>query len=90
MTGEGVIVQRSATSTNAQAKARLLELYDEVFEHDGYGQIQVDVRILRRGQKEVIVRCGKEYRFVIDFPAPAVSCGSKGRPERSEGGAGPA
>jgi len=58
-------------STDADVKARLLELFDDVFAHDGYGQIVVDVRILRRGQKEVVLRCGKEYRFVVDFPSPA-------------------
>jgi len=59
--------------TNAHVKAKLLELYDDVFTHDGYGQIQVDMRILRRGQKEVILRYGKEYRFVLDFPDPVLS-----------------
>lgn len=70
---------------NARVKARLLELYDDVFTHDGYGQIQVDMRILRRGQKEVILRCGKEYRFVLDFPDPILSrSGSPKAARRSE------
>lgn len=55
-------------ATNADVKHRFSELYDELFRHDGYGRIEVELKILRRGQKEVIVRCGKEYRFVIDFP----------------------
>lgn len=50
------------------AKKKLGELFDEVFGHDGYGSIEVDMKILRRGQKEVILRCGKEYRFILDFP----------------------
>ena len=54
-------------STNKQIKAKLLELYDEVFVHDGYGEIKVDMRILSRGQKEIIIYCGKQYRFVVDF-----------------------
>jgi hypothetical protein len=59
-------------NANAQVKARLLALYDELFAHDGYGTLRVDLRILRRGQKEVIVDCGKQYRFVVDYvPAPA-------------------
>mgnify|MGYP000327141635 CR=1 FL=1 len=66
-------MQRDNAPTNARVKAKLLELYDDVFTHDGYGQIQVDMRILRRGQKEVILRCGKEYRFVLDFPDPVLS-----------------
>ena len=39
--------------------------------HDGFGSIKVDIRLLKRGQKEVIIDCGKQYRYVIDFE-PAV------------------
>jgi hypothetical protein len=49
-------------------KAKLLELVDEVLAHDGYGDIRVEVRILKRRQKEVILHCGKQYRFVVDSP----------------------
>jgi hypothetical protein len=52
---------------NAAVKARLAALYDELFAHDGYGSLRVELRILRRGQKEVILDCGKQYRFVVDF-----------------------
>lgn len=54
-------------------KTRLLGLLDEILVHDGYGSLRVDVRLLKRGQKEVILDCGKQYRFVIDVPvlAPA-------------------
>lgn len=48
-------------------KDKLGQLVDDLFHHDGYGQIQVDMRLLKRGQKEVILRCGKEYRFVVSF-----------------------
>ncbi|HIV70703.1 MAG TPA: hypothetical protein H9903_07225 [Candidatus Aquabacterium excrementipullorum] len=51
-------------------KSQLLGLLDEVLAHDGFGTIRVDVRLLKRGQKEVILDCGKQYRFVVDFPAP--------------------
>jgi hypothetical protein len=54
---------------NAAVKARMLALYDELFAHDGYGTLRVELRILRRGQKEVIVDCGKQYRFVVDYSA---------------------
>ncbi|MCD4779519.1 MAG: hypothetical protein K8S27_03075 [Candidatus Omnitrophica bacterium] len=54
-------------STNAEVKLKLIELYDDVFNHSGYGDITVEIRILKRGQKEVILRCGKQYRFVVDF-----------------------
>jgi hypothetical protein len=41
---------------------------DDVLAHDGYGDIRVEVRILKRQQKEVILHCGKQYRYVIDTP----------------------
>lgn len=46
---------------------QLAKLYEEVFRHDGYGEIRLEMKILRRGQKEVIIHCGKQYRFVVDF-----------------------
>jgi len=55
------------------------ELIHELVRHDGFGRLEVDVRILRRRQKEVIVRCGKEYRYVLDWPAT----GSADRPADS-------
>lgn len=55
--------------SNGEVKTKLAVLYDDLFSHEGYGHIEVDIKILRRGQKEVIIRCGKEYRFVVDFPA---------------------
>lgn len=52
-----------------RVKARLVELFDELLQHDGYGNLSVEMRILKRGQKEVLIRCGKEYRYVVDFDA---------------------
>jgi len=50
-------------------KSKLLELVDDILAHDGYGDIRIEVRILKRRQKEVILHCGKQYRYVIDAPA---------------------
>ena len=58
-------------TSNQRVKARLCELYDELIVHDGFATFAVEIRILRRGQKEVIVHCGKQYRFVVDVPAAA-------------------
>ncbi|MBA4110230.1 MAG: hypothetical protein C0487_11625 [Leptothrix sp. (in: Bacteria)] len=52
-------------------QTKLLDLLDEVLAHDGFGSVRVDVRLLKRGQKEVIVDCGKQYRFVVDIPVQA-------------------
>lgn len=54
---------------NAPVKRRLLELLDELMAHDGFGSIKIDIRLLKRGQKEVIIDCGKQYRYVVDFEA---------------------
>ncbi|ABI81868.1 type IV pilus biogenesis protein PihC [Syntrophotalea carbinolica DSM 2380] len=54
-------------SSSNEIKNRLSNIFDELLRHNGYGQMQVDMRLLRRGQKEIILRCGKEYRFVIEF-----------------------
>jgi hypothetical protein len=59
----------SHTEEHNQAKHKLLELFDEVLTHDGFGEIRVEMKILKRKQKEVILHCGKQYRFVIDTPA---------------------
>ncbi|WP_341326222.1 hypothetical protein [Methylotuvimicrobium sp. KM2] len=49
-------------------KTKLNELLDDVLLHDGFGDIRVEVKILKRKQKEVILHCGKQYRFVVDSP----------------------
>ncbi|MCQ8103305.1 hypothetical protein NP590_04230 [Methylomonas sp. SURF-2] len=49
-------------------KRKLLQLLDDVLRHDGFGEIRVEVKILKRQQKEVILHCGKQYRFVVDMP----------------------
>ncbi len=52
-----------------EVMGRLMDLYTGLFCHDGYGEIRIEMRILRRGQKEVILHCGKQYRYVLDCPA---------------------
>lgn len=56
-----------STATNQDVLSKFTELYREIFSHDGHGHICVEMKILRRGQKEVIIDCGKQYRFVVDF-----------------------
>lgn len=51
---------------NKQVKEKMLELYDDIFRHNGFAEMKIEIRILRRGQKEVIIYCGKQYRFVVD------------------------
>ena len=49
-----------------QVKKRINALYNMLIEHDGYGEMRIDFRILKKGQKEVIIHCGKQYRYVVD------------------------
>ena len=58
----------SARVHNEEVKSRLSALYDELMTHDGFAEMRVEIRLLKRGQKEVILHCGRQYRFVIDCP----------------------
>ena len=60
---------RSILETPAvkKLKTRLNALLDEYLLHDGWGHLEMDMRILARHQKEVVIRAGREYRFVVDF-----------------------
>lgn len=64
----GVAMLRSAEVR--RLRATLATVLDDLLLHDGYGHIQIDMKILKRGQKEVVIACGKEYRFVIDYANP--------------------
>ena len=55
--------------TNEDVLEKMSKLYYELFQHDGFGEFTVKLRILKRGQKEIIIYCGKEYRFVVDYPS---------------------
>lgn len=50
------------------AKTRLNQLFDELLVHDGYADLSGEIGILKRGQREVLIRCGKQYRYVVDNP----------------------
>jgi hypothetical protein len=61
-------MSETTDNTSQNVKSKLLELFDDILVHDGYGEIKVEMKILKRQQKEVILHCGKQYRFVIDNP----------------------
>lgn len=52
--------------TNGQVLQRIESAYRDMIFHDGFGEMRVEVRILKRQQKEVIIHFGKQYRFVVD------------------------
>ena len=47
---------------------KIAALYEDIFLHNGFGELKVTMRFLKRGQKEVVVICGKEFRYVMDYP----------------------
>ena len=61
----------AASHPSSGVLRKLNELYHEAIAHDGFAEIRIEIRILRRGQKEVILHCGKQYRFIVDCPLSA-------------------
>lgn len=45
-----------------------IALYQEIIAHDGYGDIQVNIRLMPGKNKEVRLRCGREYRYLVVAP----------------------
>lgn len=54
------------TDCHEEVKKRINALYNMLVAHDGYGEMRVDFKILKKGQKEIVVHCGKQYRYVVD------------------------
>lgn len=58
------------SQSNREVLAKMEELYYTLFQHNGYGEMKIEIRILKRGQKEIIIHCGKQYRFIVDYMNP--------------------
>lgn len=54
-------------NTNDIVLSKIGQLFDSLFRHDGYGQMKIEMKILKKGQKEIILHCGKQYRYVVDY-----------------------
>ena len=61
-------MSHSTSEAHLEVMRRIVKLYEEAFDHDGHAELKIDIRFLRRGQKEVVLHSGKQYRFVLDFP----------------------
>ena len=53
-------------TSNKDVKKQISSLYDMLIAHEGYGEIKVDFKIFKKDQKEIIIHCGKQYRYIID------------------------
>ena len=62
-----VLVVRGLAQEHEEVLGQIVDKYQEVFQHEGYGKMQIEMRFLKRQQKEIIVHCGKDYRFVVDY-----------------------
>jgi len=56
------------TDQNLVFFEKFIELYQDIVLHNGYGDIDVHIRITGGRQKEVRLCCGKEYRFLVKAP----------------------
>jgi hypothetical protein len=68
---QGHQVNPRLSREHEQVVEKLLELYSDLFLHDGFGSIIIEMKFLKKGQKEIIISSGKDYRFVVDWPEPA-------------------
>ena len=50
-----------------KAKEKLLNSFDYLLNHNGSGHLDVNTKILKRGQKEIIIQCSRSHRFVVDM-----------------------
>jgi hypothetical protein len=61
------------SDTHEAVVQKMINLYRMLVGHNGFGEMSMDIHILKRGQKEVILRCGKQYRFVVDTPGQSAN-----------------
>ena len=50
-----------------KAKEKLLNSFDYLLRHNGSGHLEVNTKILKRGQKEIIIQCSRSHRYVVDM-----------------------
>ena len=68
MKGVGATGAAEMPAAHTAIMEKIGVLYRDLFFHNGFGELKVTMRFLKKGQKEIIIACGKEYRFVVDFP----------------------
>ena len=50
-----------------KAKEKLLNSFEYLLSHNGSGHLEVNTKILKRGQKEIIIQCSRSHRYVVDM-----------------------
>ena len=44
-------------NSNNEVKKQILSLYDMLVGHEGYGEIKVNFKIIKKDRKEIIIHC---------------------------------
>jgi hypothetical protein len=47
------------------AEAKLMELFRGMVDHHGFSELRVEVKLLKKGRKDVVLSSGKDYHFVL-------------------------
>ena len=71
------------TDQNLEFLNQFIRLYEDLMAHDGYGDIEVNIRLFKHDIKEVSLRCGREFRYRIPVPESGL-----GRYQAAAAGAG--
>ena len=50
-----------------KAKEKMLNSFDYLLSHNGSGHLEVNTKILKRGQKEIVIQCSRSHRYVVDM-----------------------
>jgi hypothetical protein len=61
------------------AEAKLMELFREMVEHNGVSKLQIEVKPLKKGRKDVVLSSGKDYHFVLKPARTPVEDGNPGK-----------
>lgn len=49
---------------------RFVELYEDVLCHEGYADLHIEIRNKNSCEKEVLLKCGKQYRYSVAILSP--------------------
>ncbi len=49
----------------SKLKSHLNNLLDQILDHQGFGEIRLDIKWAKQGYKEVIITAGKQYRYIV-------------------------
>jgi hypothetical protein len=63
-----------------EAEAKLKELFRGMVDHNGVSKLQIEVKPLKKGKKDVVFSSGKDYHFVLKPAQTPVADDPPGHP----------